>query len=43
VWWLATDILEDFAASIFRVHFNPEDGGSMVLQNVGIYSPPRIL
>jgi hypothetical protein len=28
VWWLDTNVSEDCAASILRVHFNPEDGGS---------------
>jgi hypothetical protein len=31
MWWLDTNVSENHAASIFRVHFNTENRGSMVL------------
>jgi len=39
VWWLDSNISKDCTASVFRV----EDGGSTVLQNVGLQPPHYML
>jgi len=39
VWWLDASVSEDCIAPIF----NTEDGGNMILQNVGMQPPHHIV